>query len=98
MDMKCSSLEEVRKNIDRIDEEIIQLIAERGNYVAQAASFKKNEEGVKAPARVEAVLRKVRASAAEHGADPDIVEAVYREMIRQFTSAEMRALQDCGQK
>lgn len=28
--MQCSSLEEVRSNIDRIDNEIIKLIAERG--------------------------------------------------------------------
>lgn len=31
--MACKSLEEVRVNIDRIDREIIELIAERGLYV-----------------------------------------------------------------
>lgn len=39
--MKCSSLDEVRDNINRIDNEIIKLIAERGQYVVQASSFKK---------------------------------------------------------
>ncbi|MBP5168762.1 MAG: chorismate mutase, partial [Oscillospiraceae bacterium] len=38
--MVCSSLEEVRENIDRIDNEIIKLIAERTTYVVQASSFK----------------------------------------------------------
>ena len=28
--MKCENLEQVRENIDRIDNEIIKLIAERG--------------------------------------------------------------------
>jgi isochorismate pyruvate lyase len=42
--MKCSSLEEVRENIDRIDNEIINLIAQRGKYVVQASSFKKDEQ------------------------------------------------------
>lgn len=87
--MKCNSLEEVRSNIDRIDNEIIKLIAERTNYVMQASSFKKNENGVKDPKRVEAVIQKVREKAAEYGADPNMVEVLYREMISRFVSMEM---------
>lgn len=87
--MKCNSLEEVRENIDRIDDNIIKLIAERGSYVLQASEFKKSEEGVKAPNRVEAVIQKVRGKALEYGANPDMVEALYREMIARFVSMEM---------
>ncbi len=39
--MHCNNLDEVRANIDRIDSAITALIAERGEYVAQAATFKK---------------------------------------------------------
>lgn len=53
--MLCNSLEEVRMNIDRIDDEIIKLIAERGTYVVQASSFKKDEDGVKDTNRVKKV-------------------------------------------
>lgn len=88
--MKCESLEEVRANIDRIDDEIIRLIAERGSYVVQASAFKKSEDGVKAPKRVEAVIQKVRSKASEYGADPDMVEALYREMISRFVNMEMK--------
>ena len=87
--MICSSLEEVRSNIDRIDNEIIKLIAERSDYVKQASSFKKNESGVKAPNRVEAVIQKVREKALEYGANPDMVEKLYREMISSFINMEM---------
>ena len=72
--MKCENLEQVRENIDRIDNEIIKLIAERGTYVVQASAFKKDEEGVKDTGRVEKVISKVRAKAEEYGADPDMVE------------------------
>lgn len=88
--MECKSLEEVRNNIDRIDTEIIKLIAERGNYVVQASAFKKSEAGVKAPNRVEKVIKKVRNHANEYGADPDMVEALYREMIARFVKMEMK--------
>lgn len=87
--MKCSSLEEVRENIDRIDDAIIKLIAERGAYVVQASAFKKSEAGVKAPNRVEAVISKVRTKAEEHGANPDMVESLYRNMINQFIQMEI---------
>lgn len=86
--MLCQSIEEVRENIDRIDREIIKLIAERKGFVLQAAAFKKSAEGVKAPHRVEEVIRKVREKASEYGADPDMVEALYREMISRFIKME----------
>lgn len=87
--MKCNSLEEIREQIDRIDSEIIKLIAKRGNYVLQASAFKKSEDGVKAPKRVEAVIDKVRGKASEYGADPDMIEVLYREMISRFIQKEM---------
>ena len=88
--MKCENLEQVRENIDRIDNEIIKLIAERGTYVVQASAFKKDEEGVKDTGRVEKVISKVRAKAEEYGANPDMVEALYREMISRVVSMEMK--------
>ena len=87
--MQCSSLDEIRTNIDRIDDDIIKLIAERGAYVVQASAFKKNEEGVKDAGRVEKVIAKVREKAVQYGADPDMVEALYREMISRFVQMEM---------
>ena len=94
--MQCDSLEEVRANIDRIDDEIIRLIAERGTYVAQAASFKKNEEGVRDASRVEAVIRKVRVKADSFGANPDMVEKLYRDMIASFVKMEMKTFEEDG--
>lgn len=87
--MKCSSLEQVRENIDRIDSEIIKLIAERGEYVAQAAAFKKSEDAVRDNSRVETVVKNARNKAERFGANPDLIEAVFREMISRFISSEM---------
>lgn len=88
--MKCENLEQVRENIDRIDNEIIKFIAERGTYVVQASAFNKDEEGVKDTGRIEKVISKVRAKAEEYGANPDMVEALYREMISRFVRMEMK--------
>lgn len=89
MEVSCSSLNEVREHIDKIDSEIVALLARRGDFVAQAASFKKTAEEVKAPNRVEQVIAKVISLAQEQGANPQVVESVYRAMIAAFIHAEL---------
>ncbi len=87
---KCESLEEVRAGIDRLDEQIIQLLGERSQYVKQAATFKKDTDAVKAPARVEAVIAKVRALAIHNALNPMVAEQVYRAMIAAFIEDELQ--------
>jgi isochorismate pyruvate lyase len=90
MSIACDSLDQVRAQIDRLDCEIVALLAERGDYVRQAARFKKTSADVAAPARVEQVIGKVRGLAGEKGADPVVVERVYRAMIAAFIEAEQK--------
>lgn len=85
----CDSLVQVRSNIDRIDREIVALLAERGRYVLEAARFKTSEATVRASDRVEQVVARVRENAEVFGADPAIVETVYRSMIEAFVRAEL---------
>jgi isochorismate pyruvate lyase len=74
---RCNSIEEVRAHIDRIDHQIVALIAERGDYVRQAARFKRNTDDVKAPQRVEQVISKVRDLSRKLGANLTVTEQVY---------------------
>lgn len=85
----CRDLNEVRENIDRIDNQIVKLIAERSYYVNQAANFKKHTEDVKAPKRVEMVIEKVCKLAENNNVNPNIVEVVYRNMINSFINLEL---------
>lgn len=82
-------LAEVRTAIDDLDRQIIALIAERQKCVVAAGALKKDEQGVRAPDRVEQVIRKVRELAAEAGASPDVVEGAYRAMIAGFIEFEL---------
>lgn len=85
----CASIERVRANIDRIDRQLVGLLAERGAYVKQAAAFKATTAEVRAPRRVEEVIGKVVALAHEVGANPAVTEQVYRAMIAGFIDAEL---------
>ncbi len=84
----CASLAEVRRNIDRIDHAIVALMAEREKYVAEAGRFKEDPAAVSAPARVEAIIAKVRADAAAQGLDPTVAEKTWRAMIAAFEDYE----------
>lgn len=88
--IECNSIDEVRNNINNIDEQIVKLIAQRGEFVNQAAKFKKNSDAVKAPKRVEEVITKVKNIAKSTGANEEVVENVYRSMIDSFINAEMK--------
>lgn len=84
----CASLAEVRANIDRIDAGLIAAMAERGKYVAEAGRFKKDPAAVSAPARVEAIIAKVRTLAETDGLPPEVAERTYRAMIAAFEDYE----------
>lgn len=88
-DHAAPTIEEVRQQIDRLDCRIVELIAERQKWVVTAGSLKRNEQGVRAPARVEQVITKVRGLAERSGASPEVVERAYRAMIAAFIELEL---------
>jgi len=84
----CATLGEVRDNIDRIDQQIVALMAERGKYVAEAGRFKADPGAVSAPTRVEAIIAKVKALARDDGLAESVAERSYRAMIAAFEDYE----------
>ena len=85
----CGNLEQVREQIDALDQELVALLADRFAYARQAAAFKSSVSDVPAPERVARVIANVRRLAAEKGAPPDGVEAVYRALIDAMIRLEL---------
>jgi isochorismate pyruvate lyase len=83
-----NQLGQIRKQIDEIDEQVINLIAIRYKLVKQAAHYKTNQQDVAAPARVEQVIAKVKQFADRYGMQSSIVEELYRNMIARFIEEE----------
>lgn len=84
----CANLAEIRSHIDRLDREIVRLLAERGRYVKDATRFKRDGGEVAAPARQQQVFDKAQALALECGAYPAVVDATYRAMVAAFVAQE----------
>ena len=78
----CTTMAEIRAEIDRLDATLVALFAERVGYIDRAAVIKL-ETGLPARIddRVEDVVAKVRGHAVAHGLPPDKLEKLWRKLI-----------------
>jgi len=78
----CTSMAEIRAEIDRLDQELVRLFADRAGYIDRAAEIK---AGADLPARIEArveeVVQNVRRHADTYGLPPELVEKLWRRLI-----------------
>lgn len=86
---ECKTLEEVRTEIDNLDDQIVELIGARNSYVKQAARFKNTIDEVKAPERINEVMAKVRHKALTLGMSPNLLEEIYTIMINEMVESEI---------
>ncbi|MEV0126394.1 chorismate mutase [Streptomyces sp. NPDC050703] len=83
---------ELRLTIDDLDRRIVALLAERTTVVRTLTEYKRDEEAVRSPGRVEQVVAKVRGLAEEYGMPPGIAEATYRTLIDELTRLQLDRL------
>ena len=86
---KCTTLDEAREKIDKVDEEIVKLIAQRNDYIKQIAHFKTSVDEIKAEDRIEDVISRVRAQAISLGLSPNLINELYVTMIDAMVESEV---------
>lgn len=77
----CATKQDVRAEIDRIDQSLLRLFAERHAYVTRMAELKANVEEVQAPERITEVITRLRGMADELDMDSDQAETIWRTLI-----------------
>jgi chorismate mutase-like protein len=90
-----STLEDLRKNIDRVDEVLVRLLNERARCACEIGRLKK-ELGVEIyqPDREKQVLDHVRGIAAEGPLGPDAIARLFERIIDEARRLERRVAQD----
>ena len=78
---ECATKDDVRLEIDRIDQALLALFAERHGYVTRMAEIKTDPHEAYDPKRIEAVVAKVRARSLDLDLDEDQAELVWRTLI-----------------
>lgn len=88
--IECQTMQDVRHEVDRLDQILVGLIAERQTYMDAAARIKAKREQVRDEARIADVIEKVKAGARENGLSVEIAEPVWRTMIEACIAYELK--------
>ena len=93
--MDMSNLEDLRKNIDRVDEVLVRLLNERARCACEIGRLKK-ELGVEIyqPDREKQVLDHVRGVAAEGPLGPYAIARLFERIIDEARRLERRVAQE----
>ena len=77
----CGTMEQVRTEIDRIDDALVALLVERWGYVDRAWQLKERPEDATVPWRIQQVIDQVRARCEGTDLPPALTEALWRQII-----------------
>lgn len=72
---------DVRQEIDRLDQILVTVMAERTRYIEAAGRIKASRDDVRLEWRIEDVVSKILAGADENSLPKSIAEPVWRELI-----------------
>ena len=82
-------LKELRRKIDRVDEQILLLLSERAKICRDTGAAKKKQgTPIRDADRENQVYQQIKAKAARLGLDSIQVEAVYREIVNMCSSVQ----------
>jgi isochorismate pyruvate lyase len=84
----CTTMAEVRHGIDRLDEQIVALIAERFRYMEAAARIKPHRASVRDEARKAEVIGNARRIARAEGSPAESVAELYERLVEASIAYE----------
>lgn len=89
----CKSMDEIREQIDLIDQELIRLFAARSTYVSEIVKFKdKTEEAIIAHERKAFVIEQRSEWAESFGLDKAAYAKLFEQLIETNISKELEIL------
>ena len=86
----CTTMEDVRRNVNALDDVLVPLLVTRIGYMQQAARIKGDVGQVRDEARIDAIVSRVRERTVQEGGQPDVMEAVYRQLMEECIAYEHR--------
>ena len=79
--MKFNNMQDLREELDLLDNKLIVLISKRFKLIEQAAIIKNDETKIRDNERIESIISRLRNLAKENSISADIVEKLWRFII-----------------
>ena len=94
---KFDSLEDIRKQIDKIDLRILDLISERKDLVTEVVKLKRRDQIVDKK-RIELILKKLNIEAKKRSLSTEFIEEIWNLMIKNFINYEEKIFDEVHKK
>jgi|SRR3954451_4001378 isochorismate pyruvate lyase len=86
---ECRTMAEVRDGVDRLDDDIVRLLARRFRFMEAAARVKGSRDRVRDERRKAEIIARVRRAAANAGIPEDVVAELYDRLIEGSIAFEL---------
>lgn len=89
----CSTMAELRHEIDALDKTLVTLLADRARYIDRAIELKPSENmKARIQDRVDEVISNACATAKQQDLDPELIESLWRQIVEWSIANEERVI------
>ena len=88
--LKKEKLSKIRKELDKLDDLLIQLIKKRTNLVKKVLALKEKKNQIVDQKRINLILRNIKKKSLINNIDPKITNKIWRNMIYAYIDFERR--------
>tara|TARA_X000000368_G_C22413613_1_gene442905 strand:- start:19 stop:306 length:288 start_codon:yes stop_codon:yes gene_type:complete len=80
----------LRKKLDKLDHELLNVIKKRTNIVKKVVSLKLNKNEIVDKKRINQILKKIKIESLKKNIDPKITKRIWKNMIWSYIDFERR--------
>ena len=88
--MNYKKINRIRKNLDLLDNKLLNLIKKRTMLVNQILKQKKYKNQIVDRKRINAILKNIRSKSVKKNIDPKITNKIWKSMINAFINYEYK--------
>ena len=88
--MVNKNIYKIRKNLDKLDDQLLKIIKKRTNLVNLVIKNKKFKKDIVDKKRIAVILRNIKKKSKKNKIDPKITLKIWKSMIKAFIDYEFR--------
>ena len=88
--LKKQKLSKIRKELDKLDDDLIKIIKKRTNLVKKVLALKERKNQIVDQKRIFLILKNIKKKSIKNNIDPKITNKIWKNMIYAYIDFERR--------
>ncbi len=88
--LKKEKLNKIRKELDKLDDNLIRIIKKRTNLVKRVLALKERKNQIVDQKRINLILKNIKIKSIKNNIDPKITNKIWKNMIYAYIDFERR--------